>query len=29
MMLEASRRVVVSAFLRCGSAGKENEWVSR
>jgi hypothetical protein len=28
-MLEASRRVVVSAFLRCGSAGKENERVSR
>jgi hypothetical protein len=24
-MLEASRRVVLSAFLRCGSAGKENE----
>jgi hypothetical protein len=24
-MLEASRRVVVSAFLRCGSTGKENE----
>jgi len=28
-MLEASRRVAVSAFSRCGSSGKKNERVSR
>jgi len=28
-LLEAPRRVAVSAFSRCGSSGKKNERVSR